>query len=71
MGEIIVTLLGLTVIEAIIDYSLFPAYYSTEIESLYSQFVVTLVFNLFILAIALGYGFIKLYHLPPERVLST
>ena len=58
-GQIILTLLGLTVIETILDYTLFPAYYSTEIESLYSQFVVTLIFNLFILAIALGYGFIK------------
>ncbi|MDP3436467.1 MAG: histidine kinase [Bacteroidales bacterium] len=66
LGQVVVTLLGLTIIETVLDYSLFPAYYSTEIESLYSQFVVTLVFNLFVLAIALGYGFIKMW-LKSER----
>ena len=59
--QITIALLGLTVVETVVDYSLFPAYYSTESESLYSQFVVTLVFNLFILAVALGYGFIKMW----------
>ncbi|PKO99822.1 MAG: hypothetical protein CVU13_04665 [Bacteroidetes bacterium HGW-Bacteroidetes-8] len=66
LGQVVVTLLGLTIIETVLDYSLFPAYYSTEIESLYSQFLVTLVFNLFVLAIALGYGFIKMW-LKSER----
>ncbi len=65
-AQIILTLLGLTIIETVIDYFLFPIYYSTEIESVYSQFIVTLVFNLFILAAALGYGFIKMW-LKSER----
>jgi sensor histidine kinase YesM len=56
---ITLTLVGITAIESIIDYLLFPAYYSSEEEPLYSQFVVTLTFNLFVLGIALGYGFIK------------
>ena len=60
-AQIILTLLGLTFIESMLDYFLFPAYYSTETESLLSQFTVTLVFNLFILAVALGYGFIKMW----------
>ena len=59
--ELLITFFGLTTLEAITDYLLFPAYYSTEIESLFSQFIVTLIFNLFILAIALGYGFIKMW----------
>lgn len=60
-AQIIITLLGLTFIESILDYFLFPAYYSSENESLYSQFIVTLIFNLFILAVALGYGFVKMW----------
>ncbi len=66
LGQVVLTFLGLTIIETVLDYFLFPAYYSTEIESLYSQFIVTLVFNLFVLAIALGYGFIKMW-LKSER----
>jgi signal transduction histidine kinase len=58
-ASIILALIGITAIESIIDYLLFPAYYSSEKEPLYSQFIVTLTFNLFILGIALGYGFIK------------
>lgn len=56
---IMLTLVGVTALESIIDYFLFTAYYSSENEPLYSQFIVTLTFNLFVLGIALGYGFTK------------
>lgn len=59
--QLIIILIVLTLSEAILDYLLFPVYYSTIEEPFHSQFVVTLAINIFILAIALGYGLIKMW----------
>jgi len=50
-----------TLTESALDYSLFPVYYSSNEETFVSQFVVTLIINIFILALALGYGFIRVW----------
>ncbi|WP_321308099.1 histidine kinase [Marinifilum fragile] len=55
---IIVTIV-LSIGESLIDYFLMPSIYSSEEEPLIAQFIVILVFHIFILALALSYGLTK------------
>ncbi len=58
---LLVTLTGFTLLESILDFSLFPSYYSSSDEPFSSQFLITLIINVFILALAIGYGLIKVW----------
>lgn len=59
--SLLIVLLSLTILESVLDFFLFPYYYSAKRESYLSQVFITLVINLFILALALGYGFIRVW----------
>jgi two-component system LytT family sensor kinase len=55
--------IGFTLLETLFDYFLFMNIYSGAAvdQEFYSQFIINSIFNLFILAAALAYGFIKVY----------
>ncbi|RKD98769.1 sensor histidine kinase [Marinifilum flexuosum] len=56
---LIIFTVGLSAIESLIDYYLMPVIYSSEEEPYMSQLIVILVFHVFILALALAYGFTR------------
>jgi sensor histidine kinase YesM len=51
----------LTLVESLIDYYLLPNYYSSIKEPYSSQVFITLIINIFFLALALGYGFTRVW----------
>jgi len=57
----VLLLFGATFAESILDFFLFPVYYSSQEESYFSQFIITIIINIFIMALALGYGFIRVW----------
>ena len=58
-ASIVLFLLVITVFEAVIDYFCFVVYHSTEEEPFLTQFTTNLTINLFITALALGFGLTK------------
>jgi len=61
VASLLAVLLALTITESLLDFFLFPVYYSSHEESYLSQFFVTLAINIFILALALAYGFTRVW----------
>lgn len=57
--SIFLLLIVITSVETIIDYFCFVAYYSSEKEPFLAQYIMNIFFNLFILALSLGYGLTK------------
>jgi len=58
-SSIVLFLLSITVFEAVIDYFCFDVYHSTEKEPFLIQFTTNITINLFITALALGFGLTK------------
>ncbi|RXQ92257.1 hypothetical protein EO244_11960 [Ancylomarina salipaludis] len=58
---LLLALAGYTLLESVVDFYFMPTYYSSEKEPYFSQFMVALTSNLFILSIALGYGFTRVW----------
>ncbi len=54
--SIFLLLIIITSVETIIDYFCFVVYYSSEKEPFLAQYIMNIFFNLFILALSLGYG---------------
>ncbi|PRY14324.1 histidine kinase [Pontibacter ummariensis] len=57
--KLLLLLLGLTLLETVVDHLFFVNYYSTEEETLGTQFLLNILFNFMVLSLALGYGFTR------------